>query len=413
MYIYFPNISQMIISPKLEHRVKDDGTVRVYIYLYDPRTRVKDKISTPFFVRPADWEGAGVERSNPSSKYINAKLSAITSQLVNHSVMNPGLSPAELKLWYSGSVSETYTPVAYFRHYIDLCEKGVIKKKRTKEKLSSGYCRALGTSAALLEKYEEVHPVNWSRFGEDFYDSYVSFLRELNYKQNYIAKAISYLTIMARHAKKKGVHTNEDLEYSIAKEKVQKIRLGPEEVEAIINLNLRDFPELIPEWERFQVAYNLLLRFGDTIAINKKNIISKKGRFYLTAFTQKTKKEILLPLKASVYSILRKNNFKLQGTNSGSNEKLKQLGMMAGINDPVTITEFRGGKKKEIAYKKYQLIETHTTRRSAARNLYDSGMDPLIIMTLGGWSSLKQLLDYIDIDLDYAASKAADHPFFN
>lgn len=33
-------------------------------------------------------------------------------------------------------------------------------------------------------------------------------------------------------------------------------------------------------------------------------------------------------------------------------------------------------------------------------------------MTLGGWSNMKQLLEYIDIDLDYAASKAAEHPFF-
>jgi site-specific recombinase XerD len=240
----------------------------------------------------------------------------------------------------------------------------------------------------------------------------VNFLRELDFKQNTIAKSITHLLTITRHAKKKGLHDN-DVDYSIQKEKTQHIRLTPEEVQRIVDLNISDWPELKDEWERFQVAYNLILRFGDTIAINEKNIIKRGDKYFLSAFTGKTKKEILLPLKNIVYQILKRNKFKLKASNSKSNQKLKKLGLLAGINDKVTLTEFRGGKKSEIVYRKYQKIKTHTTRRSAARNLFDSGMPPEIIMTLGGWSNMKQLLDYIDIDLDYAASKAAEHPFFH
>lgn len=369
-------------------------------------------LPTEHYVNKKDWTGSQVDKIHSSHKYINAKLSTLVSSITNYSLMNPSLSSQELKIWAKGENS-VFTPVTYFQHYIKLCKFGVIVKKLTRESMSDGYCRALGTSSALLELYAKDHKVTWDGIGEEFYSDYVSFLRDKGYKQNYIAKAVKQFGIIAKHAKKKKVHSNEETSFSVQIEKVKKIRLTPEEVQAVIKVDIKAHLELKPEWERFQVAYNLLLRFGDSVAINEKNIIVKEGRPHLTAFTQKGRKEILLPIKQSVYAILKRNKFQLTAVNSTSNEKLKMLGMLAGIKDKVTVTEFRRGKKIETVYQKYQLIETHTTRRSAARNLYDSGMDPLIIMVLGGWKTLKQLLDYIDIDLEYAASKAVNHSFFD
>jgi site-specific recombinase XerD len=400
----------MIIKAYLADFVRQDGQARVMIYAYDPKTRTKVRIPTDIYVSASDWDGSLVKKGVPHAQFLNPKIKRKILDLEEFALKHPHMSAREL-LAAHRYTGPALTPVTYFRHYIDLAKKGEIVHKITKEKLAGGYLKAMGTSAGHLELFAKRHRVDWELLGEDFFDRYVNFLRGLEFKQNTIAKSITHLLTITRHAKKKGLHDN-DVEYSIQKEKTQKIRLTPDEVQRIIEINISDWPELQDEWERFQVAYNLILRFGDTISINEKNIIQRGDKHFLTAFTGKGKKEILLPLKNNVYQILKRNKFKMKGTNAKSNEKLKKLGMHAGINDKVTFTEFRAGKKTEVQYKKYQKIETHTTRRSAARNLFDSGMPPEIIMTLGGWTNMKQLLEYIDIDLDYAAGKAAEHPFF-
>jgi site-specific recombinase XerD len=408
----------MVIKPKLAQRVKADGTVNVIIYLYDKKTRLKDKISTEHFVEPHEWDRSEVNSKLPQAKHINVLLKGICLTIEEHWLKNQQLTPADLKAWYEeqsegikpGPV--VFTPITYYANYVQLCKDGIILNKKTKERLSEGTCKAINSSYEHAVKYWGKKPFTFASVSSDFYDGFVIFMRSENYKQNYIGKSIKHFKQMMAYGLGK-VHANPFKDYSLTWVKAQKIRLTPAEVAEIIKVDLSKNPELISEHERFQVAYNLILRFSDTINISEKNIIEKNGRHYLSAFTQKTRKEILLPIKKEVYAILKKNNFTIKAANSKSNKKLKKIGSLAKINTNVTITEFKNGVKSEVVYKKHQLMETHTTRRSAARNLYDAGLDPLIIQVLGGWSSQKQMLEYIDIDLEYAASKAVEHPFFD
>lgn len=403
----------MIITPKLEYRVKNDGTVNIYIYLYDPAHAIKSKISTRHFINPKDWIGAEADKKLPNAGYLNNLLKKIVWELEEHALKNPDISPVDLKKWYEGPKHEIkHTPASYYDLYIQMCRDGLILHKRTKEKLSERYVDAIQGSSLYLKKFADLRSISFAGINEEFYDAFVNFHRSLGLAQNTIVKSLKHFKAIVAHAKKRGHHSNDFKEYSLSTVKSQTIRLTPAEIEAVISLDLTGRPDLIAEQERFQVAYNLLLRFGDTVAISEKNIIKKDGKYYLSAFTQKTKSEILVPIKKSVHAILKRNNFSLKAANATSNERLKTLGQLAKINSNVTITEFKDGVKTENVYKKYQLMETHTTRRSAARNLYDAGIEPNTIMTLGGWKSLKQLLEYIDIDLEHAATKVADHPFF-
>lgn len=416
MYIYFPNISKMVIVPKLEYRTKDDGTARVYVYLYDARDRCKDKITTDVFVRPETWTGSEVSRMSAQAMYVNNILKIIVSEIMNHWLANKHLGARELKAWYLDKpvapvAAKKYNVPEYFEEYLALCREGKILHAKKKTQLTDGYLRALGTSKKQLEKYAPA--LRFEQVGEEFYNSWVTHMRDAGYKQNYIGKVVKYFQIVCRYGLGK-VHDNPKFApYWLEIEKPFKLKLTPVEIKRIEDLDLSEYPELVPEWERFQVAYNLLLRFGDSVALDEKNVVKRSGRPYLSAVTGKTKKEIFLPIRPRVYKILKRNGFRLTATNSASNAALKKIGMLARVNEDVSVTEMRRGKPVTKLYKKYQLMETHTTRRSAARNLYDSGMDPLIIMVLGGWKSLKQLLEYVDIDLDYAAGKAAAHPFFN
>jgi integrase len=402
----------MIVNPMLSSRLKKDGTQNIVIYLYDSRIKQRAYIKTDQYVNEQYWVGS-VKKGYPAYQYINAKVETIALQIKTYWLKNDHLIPSQVKEWYLGPKIK-YGPVKYYEHYLEMCRTGKILKKYTKTRVSYNYIKALKTSFNYLEAYSKKIPVTFEIINEDWYNKFVAFMRQdINLKQNTIAKAIKHLKIICAHAKKNKIHSSEDFkDYHISTEKSQKIWLTPNEIDRVLNVNLKEYPELKPEQDRFAVAYNLLLRFGDSVSIRENNIIKRDGRYYLNTFTQKTKKEVTLPIKESVYEILRRNNFVVKGINARSNKNLKKLGMLAGINDNFTITEFEHGVKTETVFKKYQLIETHTTRRSAARNLYEAGMDPEIIRVLGGWSTLKQMFGYIGIDLDYAANKAADHPFF-
>ena len=79
------------------------------------------------------------------------------------------------------------------------------------------------------------------------------------------------------------------------------------------------------------------------------------------------------------------------------NENLKELGRLAEIDSEVIIKENRGGKVTSIKYKKYQLIKSHTARRSFATNLYLKGTPTISIMKLTGHTTEANFMKYIKV----------------
>jgi len=61
---------------------------------------------------------------------------------------------------------------------------------------------------------------------------------------------------------------------------------------------------------------------------------------------------------------------------------------------------------------KFDLVKTHTARRSFCTNAYLSGMNPIDIMQISGHSSINTFLNYIKADALHKAVKIGTHPFF-
>ncbi len=91
------------------------------------------------------------------------------------------------------------------------------------------------------------------------------------------------------------------------------------------------------------------------------------------------------------------------------NEKIKKVAEIAGFDEYVPLSHKQGKTIKEEVYKKYELISSHICRRSFATNMYLRGVDPEIIMTNTGHSSLKTLFSYIKITKRQKAFKLYDY----
>ena len=61
---------------------------------------------------------------------------------------------------------------------------------------------------------------------------------------------------------------------------------------------------------------------------------------------------------------------------------------------------------------KYQLVSSHTARRSFATNAYKSGVPTIAIMKITGHTKESTFLKYIKVSAQENADMLSRHPFF-
>jgi len=117
--------------------------------------------------------------------------------------------------------------------------------------------------------------------------------------------------------------------------------------------------------------------------------------------TQKTKDIIQIPLSGYALSILAKYNHWEKPlpviSNQKMNKYLKELCKKAKINDRVKIVQYRGSERIENTYKKYEVIGSHTARRTFISLSLQKGMKPDVIMAITGHKTYRMMQKYLKI----------------
>ncbi|MEA4810826.1 phage integrase SAM-like domain-containing protein [Macellibacteroides fermentans] len=142
------------------------------------------------------------------------------------------------------------------------------------------------------------------------------------------------------------------------------------------------------------------LRHSDVFALRRCDVKED----YITLVTVKTNDTLSIPLNKYSKSILDKyKDFPLDGkalpciTNQKSNEYLKDLMKLVGIDDPITKKWYRGPELLTETLPKYSLIATHTGRRTFISNAIMMGIPPETVMKFTGHKDYKSMQPYIAI----------------
>ena len=143
------------------------------------------------------------------------------------------------------------------------------------------------------------------------------------------------------------------------------------------------------------------LRYSDVANLKRSDVFDT----YISITTIKTADSLTIELNDYSKAILKKyeketfpNNLALPIiSNQRMNEYLKELGELCGIDQPVTITYYKGNKRYDDVYPKYALIGTHTARRTFISNALMMGIPPQTVMKWTGHSDYKAMKPYIDI----------------
>ena len=248
----------------------------------------------------------------------------------------------------------------------------------------------------------------------DFYHNFVKFLSAEGLAKNTIGTRIKIIkTVLNYVSEKKGVKYSSDFRkksFSKPSEETESIYLNVDELNAIETLVLSKSLDKVRDM--FLIASDTGLRYSDVIRLTAENI-TEEG--LIKIMTQKTSKTIFAPMTPRVKRIFEKYEFQLPKpiSNQKYNEFIKDIARMAGITTPITRTQTTAGKLHTTTVSKYELVTSHTARRSFATNAYLGGVPTLDIMKVTGHKTETAFLKYVKIDAEETAKKMSHHQFFN
>ncbi len=227
---------------------------------------------------------------------------------------------------------------------------------------------------------------------------------------NTISRYFQCVRLFLTSARKQNIAVPADeTQFKSKGEKVENVVLTSEEMDALFRLNLRNNKRLERVRDMFLIGCYTGLRYSDICTVIRKDCINRE-KMLITVHQKKTGGLVVIPLHPNLIEILERRNYELpKPISAGSfNKYIKEVVMLAGINEPVELKRHRGGKRVLTTSPKYQLISCHTARRSFATDLYMRGVPPELIMIFTGHCSRDAFYHYICISPEQKADLLRD-----
>jgi len=224
-------------------------------------------------------------------------------------------------------------------------------------------------------------------------------------KNSTIEKKLGYLRWFLNWATDRGYNTNLDYKkfhptLKMTQRKV--IYLTKEEIARVRDLELSESQAYLdPIRDIFLFCCFSGLRHSDVNNLRRSDI---KGD-HIEVTTVKTADSISIELNKVTKAILEKykdtpfkdNKALPNYTNQAMNRDIKELCKLAGINEEIRVTTYKGNVRTDKIQPKWELVGTHTGRRTFIVNALSLGITPNIVMKWTGHSDYKAMKPYIDI----------------
>lgn len=262
------------------------------------------------------------------------------------------------------------------------------------------YRQSLRVLKEFKAKEYKNRPFSFAQIDYLFYTQFQQFLIKENFATNTIGKHIRTLKTFFLEAKERGLMPNfSTKKFKAVSEQSDTIYLNQSEINALFELDLSQNQRLEKVRDLFLVGCWTGLRFSDFTRIKKENI---DGEF-IEITTQKTGEPVVIPIHPQVEAIMKRyegatpNSLPNPISNQKMNDYLKELGQLAGFDETVSVGMTKGGIKQTVNHFKWEMITTHTARRSFATNQYLAGLPAETIRKITGHRTESAFIKYIKI----------------
>jgi site-specific recombinase XerD len=250
---------------------------------------------------------------------------------------------------------------------------------------------------------EKKFPIDFETISFEFYEKFQNYLiNDKSLVNNSVGKHIKTIKSFMNFAVDQGFNTkNFDYKkFKVTKEECDVIYLTEDELLTLDSNEIKSIP-LRNVRDNFCFACFTGLRFSDLSKLKPDNI---KGDF-IHLRTTKTKEILKIPLNEYAKEILdrcsnrgEENKFLPPlPSNQKTNDNLKTIAKDAGITEKITVIKYSGSQKIETEIPKFDLVTTHTARRTFVTLALEKGMRPEMVMKITGHKDYKTFKQYIKL----------------
>ena len=338
-------------------------------------------------------------RSRFKDLAVSEELTAIENRLLQREKPLMSFQEVEEAMTYGLGGGVAVVPTArptFWEYFREFAERECPSKKWR--------ANAYRVASSFMGKKDD-----WEEIDGDWHFRLDALMKKAGYSLNYISTITSKVRTVMHEGEIRGYHTNTAYKsFPRRYETSDTVYLDRGEMEDLWELDLTDETERKAR-DLFFLGYYTAARYQNYSRLSLDNISGGKIRF----IQPKTGGEVVMPCAPRVMEILRRWGGKAPAlTEQAINRALKDICRKAGFTSKVQTRITKGGKTVISTHEKWELISTHTARRSGATNLYLEGVPIRICRFLTGHKDDATFLKYIKVSREEGADLLAKADFF-
>jgi integrase len=321
--------------------------------------------------------------------------------------------------------------------HIRKIESGEVRTAK-KEKYAKESIKNWQQFRRVFLDFYRLKPFGWDDINESLADRYISYLESIGYMKYTLDKHISLFKTIVSVAERQGLHSNH-LAGSYLKspqireeDKAKEIYLTKDELSALYDLTLSGFEEQVRDV--FLIGCFTALRYSDYSRIKKENIgFTNSGTKVIRIKQEKTAGTVVIPiLDERLEALLKKYDYNVpEVLDQSLNRTIKEICKRLTVTVPslgkkertvLNLKERRAeveARKKGVELFEYdeqgfpirprwELVASHTARRSCITNMYLSKKFSVQqMMSVSGHKTETMFYKYVKLSLDEYADSVA------
>ena len=322
--------------------------------------------------------------------------------------------------------------ILFLENFLEGIKNGRIKNKA--ENYTPNTCKVWSNFLGILKRFIQISPFTWKDINKALADRFVSFMEKNGYMVTSINKYIICFKAMIQNAMDQELHNNLIALRAFSKKKIQEtdkakeIYLTKAELQALYEMPLEGLKDKVRDV--FLVGCYTCQRFSDYARLEQENFTTTaKGTKVVRIVQEKTGNDVVIPiLNDNLLHIAAKYGYDIPKINDVIlNRYIKQilkelsstvpslarkertlLTMKEREKEKQGLVSFERDNKGNVIKPRYELVSSHTARRSGITNLYLSGnFDTYQMMSISGHRDEKTFYEYIKLSSDEVADSIA------
>lgn len=291
-----------------------------------------------------------------------------------------------------------------FDMYIDHCINSSVKKDGT-----AAVYKTVRNQIVLFEDNEN-QQYYLSELNRNYFEKFRLYIQDNHGLANItVNKYFRVLKSLSRFLIKRGFEINPDIfDFAIKFTDTNKVVISNDDMAKLKSVNLKTQNQNKYR-DLFLILCHIGIRVSDLHNLNESNIDLKNK--LVNIHTEKTSAPVSIPVPDDIIILLDQYFVKSNTTivDQKFNRIIKDVCRLAGIDDPIEIVIERGKKSERKIEPKYNLVTTHTGRRTFITKMMETmRFSEKELMKITGHKSVSSFKKYYQILPDELLSKCKD-----